>query len=326
MEINNAAFTYGAPYGGINRPFQAPQPKMTQLLSAEELNMLKSKAGAFNINVDPMDLIKSRCVHRENGQFAVQEIGDGKLQCMICGEVFTPIYDNSGGEIEAAIQKVLDIMNTIKLTYLDMPVEMGNEFMPIMELLRKILGLYRIATNDFNRYTNIMDQPVQNQNGGYGNAFANLAMVTNGYQMAPPMGGYPYGGYMGAPQMQYGYQMAPMGAPAMYDPNQMQFASGQPTPANIANVNATMAPSFAPQQVPPQQNPFTMGYMPQQPQAGFQFAAMPTQQAPNPTPAMLTAPQPYTPQVAVPAPPTTSTVVPTAAPSGEVTVTETLHV
>lgn len=322
---------YGTPYNGISRPFQPPAPKMNQLLTQEEINLLKNRSGAFNINVDPIDLVRSRCTHKENNQFAIQDVGDGKVQCMICGETFTPVYDNAVEKAQRVIEDVGDIINTIKLVYVDMPTEMGNEFMPILELVRKVPALLKIALNNFGRYTNIMDQPIQGT-GGFGNAFSNLNMITNGgYQM--PMGGYGPWGYP-QPQMGYGYYQQPQ-AP-MYDPNQMQYAPGQPTPMAMANMSAPMTPTYGvpqnqgyPQPVPVQNNPFSMGYVPQQspagmPNSGFQFAnpqAVP--QAPAPT--VPTAPQPYKPQAAVPAPPTAS-AVPVAPATGEVTVTETLHV
>lgn len=299
---------YGMPYGGIGQPVQPVQPKMTQILSPEDINTLKAKNTTFNINVDPVDILRACCVHRENGNFKIIDNGDGTVTCSICGETFTPIYSADDENIEAIIRQAMDVLNTIKLAYVDLPPEMGKEYFPIIELIKKIPALYKISMNDLNKYTNIQQNQQQNAGAGYGNAFANLNMITSGY-----------GSY---------YQPQPYNYAPAYDPNQT-FMPGQPTPASMAQQNISMTPTMpsygynptmnqAP--VPPAQNPFNMYAQPQA-QAPAVNPYAPTQ-APAPM-----APQPYKPQTQpVPAGPT-STPAPTAPPAPEqVTVTETIKV
>lgn len=302
---------YGMPYNGVGMMPQPAQPKMTQILSQEDINTLKAKNTSFNINVDPIDILRANCVHRENGNFKIVDNGDGTVTCSICGETFTPIYSAEDGNIEAAVKQVNDILNTIKLAYVDLPPDMGREFFPIKELINKIPPLYKIAMNDLNKYTNI--QQNQQTGAGYGNAFTNLNMITAGY-----------GSY---------YQPQPYGvAPGYgYDPNQ-SFMPGQPTPASMAQQNIPMTPvtpayGYNPtmNQVPASQNPFNMYAQPQ----AMQPAPAPYGQAPAPV-----APQPYQPQVMtqpVPAGPTSTPApapvpVPPSAPEQNVTVTETIKV
>lgn len=317
---------YGTPYGGMPQPFQPPVPKMTQILTAEEVKELRSKNGSFSINVDPIDLKKSLCVHRAGGNFATIQNADGvSVDCTICGENFIPIYTNDMNEIKSAVKKVTDILNTIKMAYVDLPPEMGREFMPIIALLSKIEGLYAIAINDLNKYTNF--QTDVNNGSGYGNAFTNLNMVVGGGypQFGQPMS-YGYGGYQyGGQPMPYGYpQFGQPPMPGMYDPNQqtMGYSAG----AAAQNMAPNAASQYgAPQgyygsPVPPAQNPFYANSAPM-PHPGYSPAppAMGMPQAPQPgQPPYGAAPKPQT----VPAPPTST---PTPPPT-EVTVTESLSV
>lgn len=317
---------YGTPYGGMPQPYQPPVPKMTQILTAEEVKELRNKNGSFSINVDPIELKKSLCVHRAGGAFATIQNSDGvSVDCTICGENFIPIYTNDMNEIESAVKKVTDILNTIKMAYVDLPPEMGREFMPIIALLSKIKGLYAIAINDLNKYTNF--QADVNNGSGYGNAFTNLNMVVGGM----PQYGYGYGYAQPQPAMygygqqvppQFGYGQQPM--PGMYDPNQQMGYSAQVAAQNMA---PGVAPQAQPQgyygsPVPPAQNPFYVGSMPAVPQQpGFPTTpAMGAPQAPQPgqtTFGGAPAQQP------VPAAPTST---PTPPPTKDVTVTETLSV
>ena len=300
---------YGMPYGGMAPIPQPVQPKMTQILSPDDINTLKAKNTSFNINVDPIDILRANCVHRENGNFKIVDNGDGTVTCSICGETFTPIYSADDGNIDAIVKQCMDVLNTIKLAYVDLPPEMGKEYFPIIELIKKIPALYKIAMNDLNKYTNI--QQNQQTGTGYGNAFANLNMITAGYgsyYQPQPYGAYPAPGYG-------------------YDPNQT-FMPGQPTPAAMAQQNIPMTPTtpaygYNPtmNQVPASQNPFNM-------------YAQPQMSAPNPygqAPAPMGAPQPYQPQSVqtqpVPAGPTSTPVpAPPTAPEQSVTVTETIKV
>ena len=301
---------YGMPYGGVAPMPQPVQPKMTQILSPEDINTLKAKNTSFNINVDPIDILRANCVHRENGNFKIVDNGDGTVTCSICGETFTPIYSADDGNVEAIVKQNMDLLNTIKLAYVDLPPEMGREYFPIIELIKKIPALYKIAMNDLNKYTNIQQQ--QNNGGGYGNAFTNLNMITSGYgsyYQPQPYGAYPAPGYG-------------------YDPNQT-FMPGQPTPASMAQQNIPMTPStppvynpYAMNQVPANQNPFNMYAQPQVPAQAPVNPYVPQTQAPAPV-----APAPGMMSQPVPAPPTsTPAPVPPTAPEQNVTVTETIKV
>jgi hypothetical protein len=255
----NGYVSYGMPFGGIPSYQQQYQPpKMNQLLSPEEINTLRQSGQGFSINIDPKDVMRSLCTHKYNGQYAVQENKDGTYTCAICGTTFKPV-DLSKEEVEAKINEVIDILETTKLVYADMPIEMGREFFPMIELLKKVPSFYQIAHNNFEKYTTVNYSNPQNQ---YGNAFYNLSMATGG-------GFNNYGMPM----------MTPPPVAPMYDPNQMNmYQQPMMQPQGMNNGYSTVAP---------QQNPFTNSFYQQQPMMQPQQMNMyqqqpQTQMAPSP--------------------------------------------
>ena len=329
--MENTAFTnnmtgtpyinYGTPYMGVNTMVQPKVPSMTQLLSPEEMAQLKQNNTGFNINVDPKDILKAMCTHKQNNAYAIVENGDGSVTCTVCGETFTPVFYESD-QIDHVLDDVKNIFNTIKLVYTDIPRELGREYMGLEPLVMKLKPLYKVAMNNFNQYTNVSNTT---NTSPYGNAFATLNAITNGYNVG-------YGYPMGQPAMYGQPMMNPMAQPMMYDPN--QFNGLNPNPLAVAQSNIPMTPSY--QQTPPVANPFNSMYgqpmmnpMAQQPvpqpQPNSYGVAAPTQPV-APTPG--TNPNPYNiPTSYVPGsvPPPTAAPAPSNAP-GDVTVSETLKV
>lgn len=310
------SYAYGTPYMGIQPQQQYQPPQMNQLLTPEEMAQLKQNNTGFNINVDPKEITKSLCTHKQNGNYSIIENNDGTVTCTICGEVFTPRFMDSEA-IDNVLDQVNDIFNTIKLCYTDIPTELGREYMPVMTLVKKLKPLYKIAMNNFNKYTNINQQVPGNQ---YGNVFANLNMVTSG--------GYPY--YNQA----YGYNMynqypQPMVSPQpAFDPNQMYYS-----PTAAASQNIPMTPNAAP-------NPFSINGVGPVPMTQPQQPVIPQPQMVQPNsygysvPPQAVAPVPgAAPNQYKPGTVNTNPVIPPApapatpvAPSTDVTVTDTIKV
>ena len=310
---------YGVPYMGVQPQQQYQPPQMNQLLTPEEMAQLKQNNTGFNINVDPKEITKSLCTHKQNGNYSIIENNDGSVTCTICGETFTPRFMDSEA-IDGVLDQVNDIFNTIKLCYTDIPTELGREYMPVMTLVKKLKPLYKIAMNNFNKYTNISQQVPGNQ---YGNVFANLNMVTSG--------GYPYYNqpYGYNPYSQYPQPM--VSAQPAFDPNQMYYS-----PAAAASQNIPMTPNAAP-------NPFSINGVgpapmmtPQQPTAPVvpqpqmaqpnSYGYNVPQQAVAPVPG--TMPNQYKPGMVntTPVIPPAPTPAAPATPSTDVTVTDTIKV
>ena len=282
--------TYAQPMMGYFPQNQQPLiPKMTNPLTPEDYSLL-NKGGQFTIAVTPEEVAAAKCTHKKNGQFSVIENGDGTVTCTVCGATFSPVA-KAVEEVSAAVGTITDILQTIKLTYLDVPEQMATEYYPIIPLIEKLPKLYQIAQNNLSKYMQNNNNPMQQMNPQM-NAFSMLGAAASGA----------YGNY--------GYGMAPqmgMGMPAQTPVNAM----GQQMPfAQQPQYDPSVSPMGIAQNVMPQAqmnpmmqgNPFQapmqgMGMAPQMgmPQAQYGFAQPQANipqyaQAPNPTTAPAAAP------------------------------------
>lgn len=275
---------FGGQFYSYNQQAQA-MPRVKNLLSNEEINMLRQKVEQFNLNLTPEEQLKGKCNHRDaNGMLALAPSPDGTYRCTICGEVIVD-HDYTEEEVTAIVEQANNVLNTVKLLYGEMPAAAASEFYMIQPLMKKLPRLMKIATANNAKYDSI------NQMNKYNNN--NQFMMYNGIMGAPGMG-------MGMPT----YYQQPAG---YYDPN-MGMQMAQPVQQPMA---------YQPQgAVAPDQNPFyATGYqqVPYQPQpAGFAYQ-----------PGMAPA-QPVQPQVA-PVAPAQPAPQPAANPQqGEVQVNTTL--
>ena len=248
---------YGYAYGA-GAPQYAPkfrQAQMTQPLTNEEKAILKSKGGEFNTKVTQEDLLKSFCTHKENGMIVATQNQDGSYTCPICHETFNAASLDKA-DLEADVEKVIDDLQNVKLTYLDIPAEVARQYFTLIPLLKKLPQLGVIASNNWASYENA-NPGMMGGNSPYG--FAQLNQMTYGGAM--PMG-YGMGMPMGQPMM--------YGQPAYQQPMQQPVYPQQP----VMDPNA-MANPMNPNGAYPV---YANGMMPQQ--AGMmmnvQPATMPT--------------------------------------------------
>lgn len=141
--------------------------KVTQTLSAEEMEKLRRKDDVTSIALTTDQLLRSRCVHKNrNGSFALTQLNNGDVRCEICGAVFNmdeiPIE-----QLKDALAIVDAALQQIKSVWLDMPEALGREYFPIIEMLKKVVPLYQIAYDHFNRFNGgiVINQGYGQQNG-----------------------------------------------------------------------------------------------------------------------------------------------------------------
>ena len=230
MQLVNNNYGYGyQPYGYAQA--QVPQPKMTQLLTQEEMNILAKQGKQNELQIDQNEFLAALCCHRKDNKSVLQATGDGKVYCPICGATFSMVDHLDEETVRDATEGILNVMQTTKAMYVDIGENVGKQFFQIMPLVKRIPALFRLASEDLARYDSIGN--MQTAQGASG--FATLGAMMNG------VGGYPYG-YQQMPG--YGYpQQAPMQPAYGYAPQQpMQPAYG-----------------YAPQQAPMQQPVYNQG-------------------------------------------------------------------
>lgn len=244
---------YGYPmYNGTGAQFTgvAPQnvPQMKNHLTQEEIQKLMQKENSFSLVVTETEKLRATCNHRlyapdANGKTdaITEDPVTGVCRCAICGYEFSPIdYSTNADTLKTAVNDVLDILQTIKLIYVDMPDDVAREYYVIIPLIERIPQLFERAVKNYSKY--------DNQNPyGFNNRNMNIVQLFNmmsGYLSGQPMPQQPMQQPMGNPYQQ---PMMPgmMGSNGFvqqpgYMPNTMGYAY------NPQQVQQPQAPQAAP--------------------------------------------------------------------------------
>ena len=195
-----------APSGYTQQPMQ-PQ-RLKNVLTPEEIKSLRKTVDTFSLGLTQEEILRGRCTHKdENGVETLKDNGDGTVTCTICGYTFDPLQNCTEEDIQGFVNNITDVLQTIKLLYIDMPTEAAREYFQIIPLINKIPKLFKIASDNFSRHENYNNY----RYNGTPNTINLYSMLSNGTIGA------------GYPQYQQPYG-APMGAP-------MGMGMGQPAPA-----------------------------------------------------------------------------------------------
>ena len=237
-----AAYGYGVP---------RPQARNTQPLTPDQIAKLRQDVNAFDMKVDQEDLWRAACTHKEkNGASTLIQNNDGTYTCTICHETFQ-MCESSPEEINAAVKTLVDMLQTTKTIYLDIPEDLAAQYFQIIPLIQKFPKLWERAIKNFSMYEGTMNG-VSPMSPGYSGFAAIQNLLTN------PYAGFNYGQPMTAPQQQpmYGYGMPvqqpmygygqPMAAPQMMDPTANPMAYGVPGAATMPAQQAAPAPGVMP--------------------------------------------------------------------------------
>lgn len=265
---------------------QIKRPTMTQPLTPEQMQLLASKGGSFSTRVAQEDIFRSVCTHKKDGNIVLVNNGDGTFTCPICQETFSET-DLDPQHVKDITREMINILQMIKTTYMDIPDATALEFFPIITLLEKTPELAEIAMRNFSQY----EQGTMVQNAANPYSFNALSSLMGGPMAYPGMQPNMYQQQMAQPQFQqqpnmYQQPMAP--AQVQVTPQFQQFNPvnefGAYNPQAQQQYQQQMAPvqvQVAPQQYQQQPQPL---YQPIQPvqQQNVQQAPV-QQQAPQQT-------------------------------------------
>ena len=208
---------------------QVPQPNYTQPLSAEEIAMLmKGTKSSWTMALTPEEKLRAICTHKDptkGNQFSLVPVNNGFAnahKCYICNEEVI-LRDYTKDDAIAATEEVINILQNVKTTFLDIAPGVAQDYFILIPLLRKLPELLEIAKNNFAKYDSALHNPMY----GTGNTFAalNTLLTPGGFGMNPGMMGMNPNMQMGMnPNMQMGMNPAMMNnqMPNM-DPAQMQM-------------------------------------------------------------------------------------------------------
>ena len=254
----NQAPGYGYPqqqqFNGIS-----PQamPKRNNYLTEEEIKRLQSNRAQFTLAITEEEHLKAKCNHRTaDGMYDALEYDSSDpsgqtVVCKICGQKFVPIATDSPEDyVQSITDEFINMLQTIKIMYVDLPAEAANIFFDIIPLASKAPELFKLAVNNMAKYENNNFYGYQGGSQGAASVLNSfLGMLGNGgfVQQAQPVYGQPAPGmnpgfagqpnafgYPGASQVGYGYQPGTTGF--AYNPTQ---AAPQAAPTPAADTTTT---------------------------------------------------------------------------------------
>lgn len=272
---------FGQPmYGASVMPAQTmfKEVQVTNPMTKEDLELLKPVKNEFNMNIDPIDVARAKCPHKNATKLLINPIGGGNMvKCSQCGAEFD-LTIRSKEDIEASVNNLVNFLEQMKLYAVNFDEEFYKDYMMMIPLLRKAPNLYEMAVQNF---TEVVRQTSNSQTVAPN---ANPAFNRFGFDAYQDIFNGNYGArYNVYNQQQPVMPMAqPMAQPGYYDPNMVaaqQAPQMQPAPQQGQVFGAfTQAPQQAPVMAPAPQmgNPFANGYA-----APVMTAPMAMQQAPQ---------------------------------------------
>lgn len=272
---------FGQPmYGASVMPAQTmfKEVQVTNPMTKEDLELLKPVKNEFNMNIDPVDVARAKCPHKNATKLLINPIGGGNMvKCSQCGAEFD-LTIRSKEDIEASVNNLVNFLEQMKLYAVNFDEEFYKDYMMMIPLLRKAPNLYEMAVQNF---TEVVRQTSNSQTVAPN---ANPAFNRFGFDAYQDIFNGNYGArYNVYSQQQPVMPMAqPMAQPGYYDPNMVaaqQAPQMQPAPQQGQVFGAfTQAPQQAPVMAPAPQmgNPFANGYA-----APVMTAPMAMQQAPQ---------------------------------------------
>ena len=174
----NPAFGgYGYPNGfGYNRPQPLPNP--TNPLTKEDIALLKQKSPAFSLAVDRIEALQAICTHRDQTGDKLISHPDGTLECTLCGTRFRPAQATAPVEtIEGVFNEVVDILETMKTMYIDIPEDVARGIFQMIPYLKKCPKLWSIANDHYSRYAG--NSTLMNRDYNTGNVFNMFSAMMN---------------------------------------------------------------------------------------------------------------------------------------------------
>lgn len=248
-----AAPQFGQPmYGAGVMPAQSmfKEVAVTNPMTKEDLELLKPVKNEFNMNIDPVDVARAKCPHKNATKLLINPIGGGNMvKCSQCGAEFDMTI-RSKEDIEASVNNLVNFLEQMKLYAVNFDEEFYKDYMMMIPLLRKAPNLYEMAVQNF---TEVVRQTTNSQTVAPN---ANPAFNRYGFDAYQDI----FNGNYGARYNVYNQQQPvmpmqaqPMAQPGYYDPNVVaqQQAQMQPAPQQGQVFGAfTQAPQQAPVMTP----------------------------------------------------------------------------
>lgn len=239
--FNNGQPFYGQPNMYQNNGFMQGQgvqfnpgfqpTRLHNVLTADEIAELMKTNNQFSLALTEKDKKRAVCNHQKadgTGDALNEDLNDGKVVCSICGYKFKPLdaFQTTPESLKAAVEDILDVLQTIKLIWFDIDGTVAREYFQIIPLIEKIPNLFDIAAKNYAKHESVMPWGNNNKNMSTMQAFAMLSNMLNGGAAPNPA--------MYQQQMQYQQPMPGAWNPAF---------GAQPNPAMYQQPAGNMNPT-----------------------------------------------------------------------------------
>ena len=191
---NNYGVNYGQPTMGTGyqwNPNAQQQVKQMNILTADEIQTLMKSENKFTLALTQTEKLKAACNHRraDGAADSLVENADGTVSCQICGYTFKPVDPATSGEeyLSAAVAEIVDILQTIKMLWIDVDPQVMREYTQIIPLIEKIPQLYNIAAKNYSNHENYNAWSYNNRNMSTLQAFQMLSGLLNNVGQPNPM-------------------------------------------------------------------------------------------------------------------------------------------
>ena len=262
-QFNNNYGFYNQPNYWQGQSVNVDTRSFCQTLTEEEIKALTQAQDEFTLGITKEEQLRAICMHRDLQGHSMLDTTQnilGEAKCKICGETFNIVDSCSDQDIEDAVNNLIDILQTTKTLYVDMPAEAARKYYSIIAMLKKVPGLYKIASENFTKHENAIigwRLGHNTPNNGYQAIYSGFNPMAM-YGMNPAFGQQPQPYYqpmqpmMGAPipPQNQGNPFGVNGAPvqqAPYSPTIQGFQYAVPPVAPVAPVaTQAEAPASAP--------------------------------------------------------------------------------
>ena len=158
---------------GVNTPITYKSKydfSTNAFLTKEEIEKIRKNAVNSINNINNIDRLIALCNHRdENDMLSAENLADdsnSKVICTICNKEFDLINLKKLDEVDKIINDFKSLMETIKLSYVDMPYELRYylEFLPMLD---KVKDLATLSLNSLNNKCNKENYSPRNYHSTY---------------------------------------------------------------------------------------------------------------------------------------------------------------
>lgn len=233
--FNNNAYNPGYFYNQAQQYQAARKPRFTNPVTPDDRKLFNAQAG-FSLFVDDKEVKRATCTHKDGDTISLKLNPDGTHTCWICGKTFE-LVDASQEAVAEITNQYLNVLESIKTYYLDIPESVVKEFFQMIPFIAKTPEIYKLAVDNFHSYEGPMTNAF-NQ----GNQFFNMFDAINSPN-------YMYNPYQQQP-MGYGMPQAPQYVPQGYTAPQPMPMGAQPV-GGFGYVDNGMAPGTVPVQTAP---------------------------------------------------------------------------